>query len=144
VASGVKIFSVCYDLALPNNLFPCSLISVFTKSLAMKNVTCFQTQAVELVDCQAPAISPGELLVQLNACGICGTDIAKVYDDYFRKPVQLGHELVATVVESRARWVSGSGWRATMRPIILPTTPAAAHRGPRIQDQQHRTGRLCR
>lgn len=74
---------------------------VLLKSLAA-NVTCFQTQAVELVGV-APAISPGELLVQLNACGICGTDLAKVYEsDYFRKPVQLGHELVATVVESQS------------------------------------------
>ena len=49
-----------------------------------------------------PLIFDGEILVQLRACGICGTDIAKVYDPYFKKPVQLGHELVATVVESKS------------------------------------------
>ena len=48
-----------------------------------------------------PPLRDGEILVQLRACGICGTDTAKVYDPYFVKPVQLGHELVATVVESK-------------------------------------------
>jgi L-iditol 2-dehydrogenase len=49
-----------------------------------------------------PPIGQGEILVQLIACGICGTDIAKVYDSYFPKPQKIGHELVATVIESRA------------------------------------------
>jgi L-iditol 2-dehydrogenase len=40
--------------------------------------------------------------VKLNACGICGTDIAKVYDPYFKKPQQIGHELVATVFETNS------------------------------------------
>jgi L-iditol 2-dehydrogenase len=38
----------------------------------------------------------------MNLCGICGTDIMKVYDPAVKKPVQLGHEIVGTVVESGA------------------------------------------
>lgn len=49
-----------------------------------------------------PVISEGEILVQLIACGICGTDVAKVYDSYFPKPQKIGHELVATIVQSRS------------------------------------------
>jgi L-iditol 2-dehydrogenase len=48
-----------------------------------------------------PTIGDGEILVQLIACGICGTDIAKVYDEYFPKPQKIGHELVGTVTQSR-------------------------------------------
>lgn len=84
----------------------------------MKNLTCSATNFLAIQDFDTPAISPGELLVQLNACGICGTDIAKVYDDYFLKPVQLGHELVATVVESQS-----TRFRAGQRVAIAHHAP---------------------
>ncbi len=64
-------------------------------------LTCKVDNHVTLETRPLPLLRDGEILVQLRACGICGTDIAKVYDPYFKKPVQLGHELVATVLESR-------------------------------------------
>jgi L-iditol 2-dehydrogenase len=66
-------------------------------------LTCKVDNLVTLETRPLPQLRDGEILVQLRACGICGTDIAKVYDRYFVKPVQLGHELVATVVESKAK-----------------------------------------
>ena len=65
-------------------------------------LTCKGENRVTLETLPLQQLRDGEILVQLRACGICGTDIAKVYDPYFKKPVQLGHELVATVVESKA------------------------------------------
>ncbi len=47
-----------------------------------------------------PVIGEGEILVQLIACGICGTDVTKVYDSYFSTPQKIGHELVATIIQS--------------------------------------------
>jgi L-iditol 2-dehydrogenase len=47
-------------------------------------------------------IGEGELLVQLSACGICGTDLMKVYDPTVSKPVQLGHEIAGVIAETRA------------------------------------------
>ena len=64
-------------------------------------LTCKVDNRVTLETRSLPQLLDGEILVQLRACGICGTDIAKIYDPYFVKPVQLGHELVATVVESK-------------------------------------------
>ncbi len=49
-----------------------------------------------------PIIGPGEILVELIACGICGTDVAKVYDPYFKKPQKIGHELVGTILQSNS------------------------------------------
>ena len=66
-------------------------------------VKCLADNALSLIDQPRPQISDGEILVRLNACGICGTDIAKVYDPYFKKPQQIGHELVATVVETKCK-----------------------------------------
>lgn len=63
----------------------------------MKQLICPATGLVEVAEVEEPTIGPEELLVRLRLCGICGTDLMKVYSDSVPKPVQLGHELVATV-----------------------------------------------
>jgi L-iditol 2-dehydrogenase len=68
----------------------------------MKHLLCRETGLVTLTDQDTPSIGAGDLLVRLIACGICGTDVIKVFDPTVRKPVQLGHEIVATVVETGA------------------------------------------
>lgn len=67
----------------------------------IQTLVCSETGVTTVESRSIPLLSANELLVRMDACGICGTDVAKVYDDYFPKPVQLGHELVATVVESK-------------------------------------------
>jgi L-iditol 2-dehydrogenase len=47
-----------------------------------------------------PALGPGELLLRLRGCGLCGSDIAKLGDSRARVPVVLGHEVVGDVVET--------------------------------------------
>jgi L-iditol 2-dehydrogenase len=46
-----------------------------------------------------PTIGPGELLLRLRGCGLCGSDIAKVGVPGTRVPLVLGHEIVGDVVE---------------------------------------------
>lgn len=65
----------------------------------MKLLTCSRTNHVDVVDVAAPEAGPGEITVRMSACGICGTDLMKVYDADTPKPVQLGHEIVGTVFE---------------------------------------------
>jgi L-iditol 2-dehydrogenase len=65
----------------------------------MKQLICPATGVLEVVDGPVPAIGPGELLVRMDACGICGTDLMKVFSPGRAGSMQLGHELVATVVQ---------------------------------------------
>lgn len=65
----------------------------------MKQIICSGTGIVKLVETQAPVAGPGEITLRMKGCGICGTDLMKVYDAATPKPVQLGHE-IAGVVES--------------------------------------------
>ena len=65
-------------------------------------LVCREDGEVVLEKQARPEIADGEILVQMNACGICGTDIAKIYDPYFKKPQKIGHELVATVLETKS------------------------------------------
>jgi L-iditol 2-dehydrogenase len=45
-----------------------------------------------------PEVGDGEVLIKVAACGICGTDIKKIFHAYVAPPQILGHELAGTVV----------------------------------------------
>ena len=54
-----------------------------------------------------PSIGPGELLLRLRGCGLCGSDIAKIVGAATPAPAVFGHEVVG---ESR-RWADTDGFR---------------------------------
>ncbi len=45
-----------------------------------------------------PQIGPGELLVQIATCGICGTDLKKIHTGSHSAPRIFGHEMAGTIV----------------------------------------------
>jgi len=45
-----------------------------------------------------PAIGPGEVLIRVAACGICGTDLKKIEHGFVAAPQIFGHEVSGTVV----------------------------------------------
>jgi len=53
---------------------------------------------VEVETIPVPEINEGELLVQVEACGLCPTDIKKIDMGLTKPPVILGHEMVGKVV----------------------------------------------
>jgi L-iditol 2-dehydrogenase len=68
------------------------------------------TISVEPVD--VPAIGPGEILVRVEACGICHTDLKKVEYNLLPPPRVFGHEtagVVAAVGEGVTRFQPGDG-----------------------------------
>lgn len=70
-----------------------------------------------------PEIFPGEVLLRVAACGICGTDIKKIQHGFIQPPQILGHEIAGTVVEV------GSGvtrWRPGDRAISFHHIPCSA------------------
>ncbi|MDR3772936.1 MAG: zinc-dependent dehydrogenase [Terracidiphilus sp.] len=49
-----------------------------------------------------PKIGPGELLVKVATCGICGTDLKKIHTGSHSAPRIFGHEMAGTIVETGA------------------------------------------
>src|SRR6202051_3700029 len=45
-----------------------------------------------------PRIGPGELLVRIHTCGICGTDLKKISTGSHSAPRIFGHEMAGVVV----------------------------------------------
>lgn len=66
---------------------------------------------VELLDVPKPRPGPSEILVEVKAAGICGTDIHIYRDEYpYNPPVVLGHEfcgVIAEVGENIEGWEAG-------------------------------------
>jgi len=52
---------------------------------------------VRVEEVPVPETGPGEVLIKVAACGICGTDIKKIFHRYVEPPQILGHELAGTV-----------------------------------------------
>lgn len=65
---------------------------------------------VEVEQVPVPEIGPGEVLVRVAACGICGTDVKKIQHGFLPPPQIFGHEIAGTIVavgRSVARWRPG-------------------------------------
>jgi L-iditol 2-dehydrogenase len=47
-----------------------------------------------------PEIGPGELLVKVATCGVCGTDLKKIHTGSHSAPRIFGHEMAGTIVRA--------------------------------------------
>jgi L-iditol 2-dehydrogenase len=53
---------------------------------------------VRVEELPVPAIGPGEVLLRVEACGICGTDLKKIHTGSHSAPRVFGHETAGVVV----------------------------------------------
>lgn len=58
----------------------------------------YNNRDIRLEEMPIPKIGPGELLVRVEACGICGSDVMEWYR-VKRAPLVLGHEIAGVIVE---------------------------------------------
>jgi threonine dehydrogenase-like Zn-dependent dehydrogenase len=95
----------------------------------MKAAVCV-AGAIELREWPEPVPGPGELLLRVSGCGLCGSDILKI-NAAVPGPAVLGHEVVGQVLEvgpGVRRFASGDRlvWRITCRAFTAITAAAAA------------------
>jgi 2-desacetyl-2-hydroxyethyl bacteriochlorophyllide A dehydrogenase len=81
----------------------------------MKALVYTGSQAMEYRDHPSPALAEGEVVLQIEAVGICGSDMHAYHGRDPRRvpPMILGHEFVATIVDGANR-----GRRVTGNPLI--------------------------
>jgi L-iditol 2-dehydrogenase len=65
----------------------------------MKAVVYRGVNDMRLETVPVPAIGPGELLVKVATCGICGTDLKKISTGSHLAPRIFGHEMAGTIVQ---------------------------------------------
>jgi len=54
---------------------------------------------ITLVESDLPYFNDDELLVRMHSCGICGSDLEKVYGNYGMKSLRVGHEPAGHVIK---------------------------------------------
>jgi alcohol dehydrogenase len=85
----------------------------------MKALVYTQPNEVQLLDREAPALAGGEVVLRIDAVGICGSDMHAYHGhDPRRLPgLVMGHEFAGTVIESASpAWPVGR--RVTGNPLI--------------------------
>jgi L-iditol 2-dehydrogenase len=103
----------------------------------MRQAVCRTHGQIDVVTAEPPRLEPGDLLVRLRLCGVCGTDLMKVYDPTVAKPVQIGHEVVGEVVAAGAAadpaWI---GRRVTLGHHVPDYSSHYARRGSEPMDAE--------
>jgi len=54
---------------------------------------------VQIKNVERPQVGTGEILVSMKACGVCGSDLEKIYGKYSQPSMRLGHEPSGIVSE---------------------------------------------
>ena len=67
--------------------------------MPMKAAVVKSNSNIEIKNIENPPIGPGDMLVQMRACGICGSDVEKVFGKYGQPSMRLGHEPAGTIME---------------------------------------------
>jgi L-iditol 2-dehydrogenase len=52
-----------------------------------------------LVESELPKVNEDEMLVRMQSCGICGSDLEKVYGNYGMRSLRVGHEPAGVVIK---------------------------------------------
>ena len=86
----------------------------------MKALVLRDVGKINIEDVQKPELKPGEVLVKVKACGVCGSDIPRAYKDgAHNMPLIIGHELAGEVTEvgkeAEEKWI---GKRVGVFPLV--------------------------
>ena len=65
----------------------------------MKTAFVKSESTISVEDIERPSLGPGDILVKMESCGICGSDLEKVFGKYGQPSMKLGHEPAGVILE---------------------------------------------
>ncbi len=65
----------------------------------MKTAVVKEPSVISINETESPVLSSGDILVQMCACGICGSDLEKVFGEYGQPSMKLGHEPAGIIID---------------------------------------------
>ena len=77
---------------------------------------------IEIKDITKPPLGPGDILVKMQSCGICGSDVEKVFGKYGQASMKLGHEPAGIITQI------GTALGKTLYPPTFLNDPTNASR----------------
>jgi len=67
--------------------------------MSMKAAMVKNNSNIEIKNIEKPPVGPGDILVKMRACGICGSDVEKVFGKYGQPSMRLGHEPAGIITQ---------------------------------------------
>ena len=67
--------------------------------MPMKAAVVKGNSSIEIKNIEKQSLGPGDILVQMHACGICGSDVEKVFGKYGQPSMRLGHEPAGIIMQ---------------------------------------------
>jgi L-iditol 2-dehydrogenase len=68
------------------------------EEIVVRAAVAYTGEMIRIEEMPAPAPTTGELVVRVRACGLCGSDLAKMFQQRLSAPTVLGHEIAGEVV----------------------------------------------
>ena len=65
----------------------------------MKTASVREPSVISINEIENPTLGFGDILVQMHACGICGSDLEKVFGEYGQPSMRLGHEPAGIIID---------------------------------------------
>jgi len=65
----------------------------------MKTAYVKEPSTISIEETEKLVLGSGEILVQMQACGICGSDLEKVFGQYGKSSMKLGHEPAGIILD---------------------------------------------
>jgi L-iditol 2-dehydrogenase len=65
----------------------------------MKTAFVKKPSVISIDEIENPTLNSGDILVQMGACGICGSDLEKVFGEYGQPSMRLGHEPAGVIID---------------------------------------------
>ena len=67
--------------------------------MSMKAAVVKSNSNIEIKNIENQSVGPGDILVKMRACGICGSDVEKVFGKYGQPSMKLGHEPAGIITQ---------------------------------------------
>jgi L-iditol 2-dehydrogenase len=65
----------------------------------MKTASVKEPSVISIDETEKPLLNSGDVLIQMHACGICGSDLEKVFGKYGQPSMRLGHEPAGVIID---------------------------------------------
>lgn len=83
-------------------------------------VTYNKKEKLKAIDLPKPEIKEDEVLLKVDVCGVCGSDLVKIKNDLVKEGTVLGHEVVGTIVETGSQVKK---WSPSQKVVVAHHVP---------------------
>jgi (R,R)-butanediol dehydrogenase/meso-butanediol dehydrogenase/diacetyl reductase len=78
---------------------------------------------IEVADVPRPELGPGEVLIRVGYCGLCGSDVEALHTSMYEPGLIVGHEFAGVITETGP---GVAGWKVGERVVVNDAIPCGS------------------